>query len=277
MVMHVLKSIYGMPQASFCSHAKLKRTLLANKTIRCLEYIDSCVFVCNDKDGKLRAILVDHVDDMLAGGTETAIKELLDTIGAVFKYTFIMNPASYLSLQIERDRPKRWLKVSQKVYALKKLAEFQMDKANPAEIPLDPSVRNTIVAVEGESCDDYANKEKRNVVYGTRSPAIKEEYLKIVGSLMFMKTREDLAFPVNFLARSLQNPTSQHLVWAKQVLRYIAGTVDKGAVFQSKSPLILQWLVRLRSRWRYPFRQVNYWSHHSPRRFWYHFVSLPTG
>jgi hypothetical protein len=76
-------------------------------------------------------------------------------------------------------------------------------------------------------------------VYGTTSPAIKEEYLKIVGSLMFMKTREDLAFSVNFLARSLQNPTSQHLVWAKQVLRYLAGTVDKGAVFQSKSPLIL--------------------------------------
>jgi hypothetical protein len=239
LVMHVLKSIYGMPQASFCSHVKLKRTLLANKTVRCLEYIDSCVFVFYDKDGKLRAILVDHVDDMLAGGTKPAIQELLDTVGAVFKYTFVMNPASYLSLQIERDRPKRWLKISQKVYALKKLAEFQMDKAIPAKIPLDPSVRNTIVTVEGESYDDPANKEKRNIVYGTRSPAIKEEYLKIVGSLMFMKTREDLAFPVNFLARSLQNPTSQHLIWAKQVLRYIAGTVDKGAVFQSKSPLIL--------------------------------------
>ena len=179
------------------------------------------------------------MDDMLAGGTKSAIQELLDTVGAVFKYTYVMNPASYLSLQIERDRPKRWLKISQKVYTLKKLAEFQMDKATPAKIPLDPSVRNTIIAVEGESNDDPANKEKRNIMYGTRSLATKEEYLKIVGSLMFMKTREDLAFPVNFLARSLQNPTSQHLIWAKQVLRYNAGTVDKGAVFQSKSPLIL--------------------------------------
>ena len=238
-VMRVLKSIYGMPQASFCSHKKLKRTLLTNKSIRCLEYIDSCVFILYDKDGKLKAILADHVDDMLAGGTPKAITELLETVGSVFKITHVMNPASYLSLQIERDRPNRWLKISQKVYTQKKLAEFQMDKATPAKIPMDPSVRNTIVAVEGETYNDTANKEKRHVVYGTTSPAIKEEYLKIVGSLMFMKTREDLAFSVNFLARSLQNPTSQHLVWAKQVLRYLAGTVDKGAVFQSKSPLIL--------------------------------------
>jgi hypothetical protein len=98
LVMRALKSIYGMPQASFCSHVKLKRTLLANKNVRCLEYIDSCVFVLHDKDGKLRAVLVDHVDDMLAGGTKPAIQELLDTVGAVFKYTFVMNPASYLSI-----------------------------------------------------------------------------------------------------------------------------------------------------------------------------------
>ena len=57
---------------------------------------------------------------------------------------------------------------------------------------------------------------------------------------MFLKTREDLGFAVNFLARHLQNPSNQHLTWAKHVLRYLASTIYDGTVFQSKSPLILR-------------------------------------
>ena len=235
LVLCLKKSIYGCPQAAYCAHVKLLNCLLAGGKVRRLDFVDSCVFILTDKKDK--AIFVCHVDDLLIAATLKALEMVEKLIAKEFKYTKVMNPASYLSLQIERDRPRRWLKIHQGKYILEKLAEFQMDKTNPAKIPLDPSVRNVIIAVEGEKIPP--DKEKYQLVIAERTPTIKKEYQRIVGSLMFLKTREDLGFAVNFLARHLQDPSSQHLTWARHVLRYLAGTIYNGTVFQSKSPLVL--------------------------------------
>lgn len=47
-----------------------------------------------------------------------------------------------------------------------------------------------------------------------------------------MHTRPDIVYAVNELARHCSNPSTQHWVAAKRVLRYLAGTIDRGLVFQ---------------------------------------------
>lgn len=48
----------------------------------------------------------------------------------------------------------------------------------------------------------------------------------------------NLAFPVNHLSQFMQNPTSEHLVVAKRVIRYINGFLHSDLLFR-KGPLIL--------------------------------------
>ena len=62
----------------------------------------------------------------------------------------------------------------------------------------------------------------------------------IVGSLQYMcLTQPDIAFAVNRLSQFMHCPTSLHLEAAKRVLRYLAGTANKGIFFSNKTPLTL--------------------------------------
>ncbi|KAE8202605.1 hypothetical protein CF327_g7816 [Tilletia walkeri] len=63
------------------------------------------------------------------------------------------------------------------------------------------------------------------------SMASKEErhyYAALIGGLLWLaqETRMDIAFQVGKLARFMANPSEEHLMAAKRVLRYLAGTRD---------------------------------------------------
>jgi hypothetical protein len=54
-------------------------------------------------------------------------------------------------------------------------------------------------------------------------------YMQLIGSLMYLvNTRPDICFAVNTLSQYLVELRSVHMVGAKHVLRYVAGTVDYG-------------------------------------------------
>ena len=54
-------------------------------------------------------------------------------------------------------------------------------------------------------------------------------YRQIIGSLMYLTNAWlDICFAVNTLSESLVEPRHVHLVAAKQVIRYLKGTIDYG-------------------------------------------------
>jgi hypothetical protein len=54
-------------------------------------------------------------------------------------------------------------------------------------------------------------------------------YRQLIGSLMYLvNTRPDIRFAVNTLSQHMVEPRSVHMIGAKHVLRYIAGTIDFG-------------------------------------------------
>ena len=61
-----------------------------------------------------------------------------------------------------------------------------------------------------------------------------KKYLSIVGSLLYLAvcTRPDVIFNVSVLARQVHAPNSRRLALTKQVMRFVAGTVDVGLLYR---------------------------------------------
>jgi hypothetical protein len=58
-------------------------------------------------------------------------------------------------------------------------------------------------------------------------------YHNIVGSLRYLvNTHHDLAFAVGYASRFLSEPHEDHMLAVKQILRYVAGTVNWGMQFK---------------------------------------------
>src|SRR5437868_15070259 len=86
-----------------------------------------------------------------------------------------------------------------------------MQDCNSISTPLDTSVKLT----KAVDSDSLANSK---------------EYASIVGGLMFAAcvTWPDIMCAVGQLSQFLNKPTSQHLLAAKRVLRYLKGTLRLG-------------------------------------------------
>src|SRR5208337_3492936 len=61
---------------------------------------------------------------------------------------------------------------------------------------------------------------------GTELNPCEDEYRRIVGSLMYLMiaTRPDLANSIGIVSRYPSNPSEEHLMAAKHILRYVKGT-----------------------------------------------------
>jgi hypothetical protein len=86
-----------------------------------------------------------------------------------------------------------------------------MQDCKPRRTPLDASIQ--LSEMTGEPEDE-----------------IRAPYQELVGAFLYLSncTRPDLAHAVGLLARFMSAPTEEHMKSARQVLRYLAGTVDLG-------------------------------------------------
>ena len=58
-------------------------------------------------------------------------------------------------------------------------------------------------------------------------------YRQMIGSLIYpMNMRLDIFFAMNTLSQFLTNPRHVHLISAKNILRYLKGTVDYGLKYK---------------------------------------------
>jgi len=65
-------------------------------------------------------------------------------------------------------------------------------------------------------------------------------YRSLIGSLLYLTaTCPDIQFAVNYLSRFMQEPSQNHFVVAKRVLRYLRGTAGFGIHFVKASSINL--------------------------------------
>ncbi|PNF15680.1 hypothetical protein B7P43_G14259 [Cryptotermes secundus] len=156
-----------------------------------------------------------HVDDgIIMGEDERQTEEILLKLENQFQITKTTNPKVYLGIQIERQPDG--IHISQTNYASQVLEKYNMQESREMKTPMAMTTPT----------NDKGENEKNDI----RFP-----YREAVGSLLYMtsKTRPDMAFAVNVVSRTLENPDKIAVQNVKRTPRYVKGTRDSGIEYTS--------------------------------------------
>ena len=209
------KALYGLKQSARAWHIKLRDGLLSHGFAICTA--DHSLYTLAT-EGETAYLLV-YVDDALIAGTDRAVAKVKAVLSGMFDCHDLGVAQYFLGMSIERQPGKLWL--GQPKYARDILERFGMSDCKPRRIPLDVNLK---ISKEGEQLDS----------------AEAARYPEIVGSLLYLTgcTRPDLAQSVGVLSRYMSAPTKEHMSAAKQVLRYLAGTVDLGLMYEQGDGIV---------------------------------------
>ena len=121
----------------------------------------------------------------------------------------------YLSMEIQRNRAKRSVRITQSTYLKKVLVRFNM--ANSVFV-------STSIIVDTQLKEESVNQATSNVV---------REYQSMVKSMMYVmiQTRSDICFVITILSRYNQNSNFKHIAAVKRVLRYLKGIIDHDIIY----------------------------------------------
>ncbi len=218
----VLKSIYGHPAASHHAQRKLKKCLTGSQVFRQCVF-DSCLYILDD--GTDVYFLCTHVDDMLGSGTSGGHKKAIQCLKSVFEIKVTTEPKLLLGVAIERDYKNRKAKLHQGTYVRKLLADEGMLNCNPTRTPMDVGLLGTVR--RGPLKDAQSD-----------SGSTGKEFQRILGKITWLlKTRPDIQFAAAVLARFSIGAGETELKYAKRVLRYLAGSPDRGIIVDGNGPL----------------------------------------
>ena len=175
-------------------------------------------FKVNDN---LRIYIIIFVDDiMIAASNVNLLNDIKNLLMNKFKMKDLGILNMFLGMKFTFDDDL--ITIDQSKYIDKILTKFKMQDCNPRSIPCDNSI---IKLVNDDS----------NILSDVRL------YQEIVGSLIYLMTctRPDLSYVVTKLSQNMKSPTKAHLNLAKDVLRYVKGTIDYNLKFTKSTCLTL--------------------------------------
>ena len=217
------KALYGTKQASHLWHASIDGTLVQLGFRACIS--EPCVYVKRTRSGERIKIGL-FVDDLIPTFKEKDRAEWNEIKSALCS-TYDMKdlgPAEWvLAMKITRDRSRRSIELTQESYIEKLLQQFGMDQSKPQETP---ELQAKLSRADEATLEQRAEMQQR-------------PYMELVGSLLYasISTRPDIAHAVAMLCRAMQNPGPAHWIAAKKVLRFLAGTPNKGIRFSASDAL----------------------------------------
>ena len=211
----VSQAIYGLKQAPRAWYSELRSFLLQYGFLNSLS--DSSLFILRHH-GKFVYVLV-YVDDILVTGSDAI---LVQNVIAALANRFSIKDMGQLSyfLGIETIRTPQGMHLMQRKYITDLLVKTNMLNCKPVATPL-PS------------------HPKLKLESGSRL-SDPHEYRQVVGSLQYLSlTRPDISYAVNRLSQFMHQPTSDHWMAVKRVLRYLSGTLTHGIFLRKQSTPIL--------------------------------------
>ena len=210
------KGLYGLKQASRCWNNTLTQYLTSEGFTK--SSADECIYIKLKKDGSF-VIFPIYVDDLFPISNNTAMLiEEKQKIKSQFKMVDNGNIHYILGMPITRDRPNRVLTISHPNYLLSILKRFKMERCKPVATPLEVGKKLQKTTDEDQIFHDTSL------------------YQQAIGCLRYpaTTTRPDIAAAVSSLSQYMSNPSVDHWVGVKRVLRYLRGTINYGLRFTSK-------------------------------------------
>ncbi|KAK9750926.1 hypothetical protein RND81_02G229900 [Saponaria officinalis] len=152
------------------------------------------------------------------GSSESLVVEFKSSMMKTFEMTDFGLLQYFLGLEVKQGIDRTF--VSQKKYCIELLKRFNMLNGEIAVTPMNINEK-----LQHEDGTEGANST---------------HFRSLVGGLNYLThTRPDIAYSVSLVSRYLHKPTKQHFCAAKQILRYVAGTVEFGIWYSKKSRLKL--------------------------------------
>ena len=213
-VLRLLKSLYGLKQAPRVWYKLLHQFLTELGFKRCIK--EYCLYV--RRDGSTILLIVVYVDDLtLAGNSLAALRRVKAALAMRFKMTDLGELHYMLKIEIQRDRAKRLLSLSQEKYIREIVRKYGGSELSVRSVPLDPKLR----LVPEETL-------KGEEVFAQPYP-----YRSLIGSLQYLVrgSRPDIANAVRELSKFLTRYNKTHWEAAVGVLGYLKGSVQYGLVY----------------------------------------------
>jgi hypothetical protein len=196
-VCKLLKSLYGLKQASRQWYAKLTSCLIDFGFTQ--SKADYSLFTMSTSTS-FTALLV-YVDDIiLASSSMTNIVAVKDCLHDKFKIKDLGLLRFFLGIEVARS--PTGIHICQRKYALDILADSGILGCKPVKIPME---QNSILS---KDAGDYLVDPST--------------YRRLIGRLLYLTiTRPDISYPVQVLSQFMDKPSQSHLTAAHKVLRYI--------------------------------------------------------
>ena len=215
-VCKLLRALYGLKQAPRAWYDNFLKTLVADGWER--SKLDACLFKKQDTAGHWMYLLV-YVDDILVAGSPTGTAETEAYLRSKYKMTVSGRPQDFLGFEVDyvrRDEDPAgngYCILHQTRYVHEILERYNMTDARPIHSPWETGVvlSKADNAPEGEMIDF--------------------PYREFVGSVMYLRTRPDVSYTVNKLAKFTSNPGPKMIAAAKRLLRYLKTYPDGGISF----------------------------------------------
>ncbi|GBE80375.1 hypothetical protein SCP_0300900 [Sparassis crispa] len=164
-VCRMRKTLYGLKQAGHEWNIILNHKLL-DAGFRQL-FADPCAYI-RTKNGKTEIIAV-WVDDLLLFTNDHDLMDhLKKELQSMFEVTDLGEPKKIVGIEIERNREKKTIKVSQNKYIDSILRRHGLENANPVGMPLDP---NVTLEKDEDDTNEVPNRDSG--------------YASLIGSLMY--------------------------------------------------------------------------------------------
>ncbi|KAH9716339.1 retrovirus-related pol polyprotein from transposon RE2 [Citrus sinensis] len=210
------KAIYGLKQAPRAWYHELRQFLVHSGFTN--SHSDTSLFVLNT--GRHILFLLVYVDDIIVTGN---IDDLVSQFVGCLAQRFSLKDLGSLSyfLGIEVVPHWRGILLSQRRYIQDLLKRTHMADATLVLTPL-PTNSSSLTITSGTPLSDPS------------------QVRAVVGSLQYLSlTPPDISFAVNKMAQFMHQPTDEHWVLVKRILRYLCGTLDKGLLLHHESSLSL--------------------------------------
>ena len=163
---------------------------------------------CKVEDDK-PLILVFYVDDLFLTGADPLVHKCKRELASEFEMKDLGLMHYFLGLEIWQKLGEIFL--SQGTYVVKILERSGMVDCKPVTTPMELNFKKL--------CGSDAGPELGNAF----------EYHQLIGALMFLvNSRPDICFAVNMLSQYMVEPHHSHLIGAKNLLRYLQGTITHG-------------------------------------------------
>ena len=208
------KCLYGLQESPKLWNLNIHEYLLSLGFVR--SQVEPCLYTRLSKDGGpvLRVLL--YVDDLAIIGRTSDVKWCKSKFKEKFNGVDHGPITTYIGVQFRRDRATRTGEITMTKYITKCLTRFGLEKLPVQKHPY-PSNMDFIDAQE------EITSEESDEVLG-------EKYRNIVASALWIANmvRPEISFVVKRLSHSYNNPSRKHLILAKHLMAYLAGTASVG-------------------------------------------------